>query len=315
MTVDIRPYRPGDEEAIIALFAEAHPGREMTPAEWHWRFQANPAGPGCIMLGWDGPRLVSHYATMSRMILWGGVPNRTEQSVVTMTAPTHRGQRLFQRLGEATYRALEADGVCAVWGFPNAMIHRMRVRDLGWRDIGVVPFLRRSIESLVAGTEPLNGVFEIEPDDARVDALWRRCVDKMDVAAVSDGEYCRWRFAGPRGEAYCFLALPAADGALEALAVWKSYRTEAQVVLFLAVDASAAKAMLEAVISDARRRNHRSVALWCNLSDPNHHELERLGFTLDAPLTYLGWRGLRTKDQCDVRMERLLIQMHDSDVF
>src|SRR5687768_11472136 len=102
MNLDIRPYQPGDEAAILALFAEAHPGRTMTPAEWNWRYRSNPAGQGCIMLAWDGPRLVAHYATMSRNVLCDGKPTRTELSVNTMTAPSHRGQRLFQRLAEAS---------------------------------------------------------------------------------------------------------------------------------------------------------------------------------------------------------------------
>lgn len=315
MTVDIRAYQVGDEEAIIRLFSEAHPGREMNLAEWDWRYGKNPAGHGCVMLGWEGARLVSHYATMSRMILWEGTPTRTELSVNTMTAPTHRGQRLFQRLAEAAYAALEAEGVSVVWGFPNSMSHRIFLRNLRWRDIGVVPFLRRSLEGSPAAPNPLHGVIEIDRDDARLDDLWRRCAGKMDIAAVADGEYCRWRFAGDRGESYRLLALPGAEGDLEALAVWKRYQTEAQVVLLLAVDAQAATAMLEAMVSTARGENHKSVTMWCNLYDPNHLELERLGFTLGAPVTYLGWRGLRTKGQCDVRMERLLIQMHDSDIF
>ena len=315
MTVDIRPYQPGDESAILSLFAESHPGREMSLAEWTWRYPANPAGPGYVMLGWEGSRLVAHYATMSRSVLANGARIRTELSVNTMTAPSHRGQRLFQRLTEATYSALEADGIAAVWGFPNSMSHRIFVRDLGWRNLGVIPFLRCPLDGRRTESGGLDGVVEIERGDSRIDSLWHRCAGQLDIAGVTDGAYCRWRFSDARGEKYRLLALPAADGALEALAVWKIFREEAQVVLVLAADEQARKAMLEAVLATARQDRMSSVAVWCSLHDRSHLELERLGFTLDAPVTYLGWRPLDRDAHCDPRMERLTVQMHDSDIF
>lgn len=315
MTLDIRAYQPGDEQAILGLFAEAHPGREMTLAEWNWRYRTNPAGPGCIMLAWEASRLVAHYGTMSRLVLWEGAPVRTELSVNTMTAPSHRGQRLFQRLAEASYAVLESDGVAAVWGFPNSMSHRIFLRDLGWRNIGVIPFLRRSTEGVAADGAALDGFVEIERNDQRIEALWRRCSKGMDAAGVSDAAYIEWRFAGDRGDAYRLLALPGSDGALEAVGVWKRYQAEMQVMLFLAASAVAAKGLVEAIVAMARREDTRSVALWCSLYDASHLELERMGFTLDGPVTYLGWRGFRPRVECDVRLDRLTAQMHDSDIF
>jgi hypothetical protein len=313
MTVDIRPYAPGDESAILDLFAEAHPGRSMSPAEWSWRYRTNPAGQGCIMLAWEGPRLVAHYATMSRSVLWEGKPVRTELSVNTMTAPSHRGQRLFQRLSEASYAKIEAEGIAAVWGFPNSMSHRIFIRDLQWKNIGVIPFLRRSLEGATA--DAASTVVEIQRDDARIADLWRRCATRLSAAAVADADYFRWRFAADRGDDYRLIALPASGNTIDGVAVWKRYRDEAQVMLVLGAGAAEEKALVEAVVAVARQKELKTVATWCGLDDPTHLELERLGFTLDAPVTYLGWRGFGQRGRCDVHMEGLRVQMHDSDIF
>lgn len=317
MTIEIRRYRTGDEEAIVRLFSEAHGGREMTLSEWNWRYRDNPAGPGYIMLAWDDGRLVSHYATMSRLILWDGTPTRTELSVNTMTAPSHRGQRLFQRLAEATYADISADGIAAVWGFPNSMSHRIFLRDLQWHNIGVLPFLRLSFSGEPSEASASFGAVEIQRDDPRLDAFWRRCAVQLKTVGtgVADGRYFKWRFSDARGETYRLLALAGADGALDAVAVWKRYRDEAQVMLLLAADPQASKPMLEELIAQSRRLGHRAITLWCGLDDPVHLELERLGFLLDAPVTYLGWRALRAPSACDVRFKRLALQLHDSDIF
>ena len=314
MTIlDIRPYQSGDEAAILELFAEAHPGRSMSMAEWNWRYRDNPAGRGCILLAWDGPRLVAHYATMSRNVLWAGATVRTELSVNTMTAPSHRGQRLFQRLSEASYEIIEDAGVAAVWGFPNSMSHRIFVRDLRWSNLGVIPFLRRSLDGDLGSAA--DAAIEIQHDDARIQGLWEKCMPRIASAGVTDAKYFHWRFGGDRGEAYRLIALPGSDGSLVGVGVWKRYHDEAQIVLLLGVEAPERKALAEAMVAVAQREELKSISTWCGLDDSNHLELERMGFTLDAPVTYLGWRPFRAAASCDVRIERLNVQMHDSDIF
>jgi len=79
MTIDIRPYNPGDEQAILELF-EASFGRTMSGDYWRWRFLDNPVGEPKIDLAWDGTTLAGHYAVSPESETGGVSRSRPEWS-------------------------------------------------------------------------------------------------------------------------------------------------------------------------------------------------------------------------------------------
>ena len=70
--MEIRPYQPGDEKEIAALFLNAF-GKPMPQGFWQWRYQKNPfLSDVLIHMMWDGNTLAGHYAVSPvEMIAYG----------------------------------------------------------------------------------------------------------------------------------------------------------------------------------------------------------------------------------------------------
>ena len=116
----IAPWQPGDETAIIDLFASVF-GQQMSPEFWRWRYCDHPSGGPLAVLAWDGDRLAAHYAASHGPLRVNGVPTEAALSMTTMTHSDYRGQGLFERTAETLYATLADMGKAAVWGFPNRM--------------------------------------------------------------------------------------------------------------------------------------------------------------------------------------------------
>jgi len=66
----IRPYRPGDEKAILASWRLAF-GKEMSLEEWRWKYIENPAGYRILICVAEEGTVVCHYAAQVRNIALG----------------------------------------------------------------------------------------------------------------------------------------------------------------------------------------------------------------------------------------------------
>src|SRR5687767_11360423 len=62
MRVETRPYRKGDETAILELFARSFPHAPRSIEHFRWKYRENPFGNERISLTFDEGRLVGHYA-------------------------------------------------------------------------------------------------------------------------------------------------------------------------------------------------------------------------------------------------------------
>ena len=61
--ITVRPWREGDETAILELFARSFPHARREVDHFRWKYRENPAGNGRISLAFDADgRLVGHYA-------------------------------------------------------------------------------------------------------------------------------------------------------------------------------------------------------------------------------------------------------------
>ena len=68
---EIRPYRPGDERAILAAWKEAF-GKEMRLEEWQWKYAQNPEGFRCLLCLAEDGTVAVHYAAQVQRLAWGG---------------------------------------------------------------------------------------------------------------------------------------------------------------------------------------------------------------------------------------------------
>jgi predicted N-acetyltransferase YhbS len=304
--MELRPYIPGDEAAILRLFERSF-GKPLSEAFWRWRFLDDPHGDPLIELAWDGDILAGHYAVSPTTIAIEGERRPASLSMTTMTDPDYRGKGLFGQLATRLYERLTELEHAAVFGFPNTSSHRGFIRDLGWEDVHEIPMLRLDL----ASAKPLDGegTRVVTQLDATFDALFERCRRLRPVIGWRDARHLAWRYLAHPTNDYTIVAVPTG------YAVSKRIGEDLDIVDLLVVDEDAhqLRALLGGVL--AASPGARAVNLWMPLASPLHLELERIGFVPGAPTTYFGVRALAplSVDLGDVRT--WYYTMGDSDVF
>ena len=313
MAVQLRPYQPGDEVAILELFAASFE-RPMSRAYWSWRFRDNPLGGPWIELAWDGDRLAAHYAVSPAELVIGGARKKTALSMTTMTHPDYRGQDLFGRLADQLYGRLAAAGFAAVWGFPNRFSHRLFLRRLDWRDVGEVTTLVLDLAASRARAPEGYRLARSDHVPAGLDRLG--CHEGTDAIRLSRREpLVAWRLFAAPAQSYRCYSLHRGGEDRGFLAV-KPYGADAlDIVDLLVEDAAALEAGLALLAAEAQQAGIRRLNCWMSLFHPWRGEMERFGFAPDAPVTMLAARWFEDccSDPYDLRSWRL--PMIASDVF
>lgn len=304
--MELRPYAPGDEAAILRLFERSF-GKPLPEAFWRWRFLDNPYGAPLIELAWDGDVLAGHYAVSPVAIAIEGERHLASLSMTTMTDPDFRGQGLFGQLATRLFARLAELGHAAVFGFPNAQSHRGFIRDLGWTDTHEIPMLR--LDATSARAIDREGTQVVTHLDATFDALFERCRRLRPVIGWRDARHLDWRYLKHPTNDYTIVAAPSG------YAVSKRIGEDLDIVDLLVEneDATVMRSLVGGLL--AATSGVRAVNVWMPLASPMHLELERIGFLPGAPITYLGARALAPLaiDLGDVRA--WYYTMGDSDVF
>jgi len=313
MTLDIRPWRPGDETAIIALFETVF-ARPMTPAFWRWRFLDHPAGGPLIMLAWDGDRLAGHYAASHAPLVVEGKPLAAALSMTTMTHPDYRGRGLFEALGGALYEQLSAQGFAAIWGFPNTLSHLPFRGKLGWFDVCDVATMTLDLTQRAAPAADRR-VVTVSQTDARFGALSARLARQTPIGGLRDAPTLAWRIDRNPVNRYRLFALEEGDG-IVGYAVTKAYGAAAvDLVELRAEDDAAGKLLLETVIAATAAEGARHLHAWRLSHDAQRLVFERAGFAAGAPVTYFGGRALGPLSAAPDDLRHWRLSMLDSDIY
>lgn len=309
MSIDIRPWQPGDEAAILTLF-ETTFGRPLTESFWRWRFQEHPAGGPMIMLAWDDDRLAAHYAASHSPLVVDGQTVPAALSMTTMTHPDYRGRRLFEATASALYEQINSEGIQAIWGFPNINSTVAFRRRLGWSSIADVAALHQHSKSTT--DEVLGQVIELPAIDERFDGSF---ADNAEgIRPARDASTLRWRVDRNPSERYTRLVVP--DGErLAGYAILKNYRDEDVDILELeAIDEEVLRLLVATASHYAYERSRPNLHTWCLPRDRRRLWMERTGFVGTGPVTYFGGRNLGSIPQLDdPRLWQ--ISMLDSDVY
>lgn len=309
----IKNYIPGDEHAILELF-ELVFGKPMTLAYWQWRFQHNPVGKMMIKLMWDNEKLVGHYAVSPVVIDSNGEKRLTGLSMTTMTHPEYTGLGIFQQLSESLYTEVQAaHDVAAIWGFPNNNSHRGFIKNLGWKDLTVLPMLSCRINVVNARQHA-----DIRPFDrftAREADCYEECSREYRFKVSKDEAYLNWRYMDNPSNKYLAFRF---ENDQPGFVVCKEYQAgnEKQVDIVewcVPNDEKSSRAMLQHLATVFPAENYGNINTWMPLVDERHLHLEKLGFINTVPVTYWG--------VCPFKEERLdeqagwWIQLGDSDVY
>jgi GNAT superfamily N-acetyltransferase len=185
---ELASYEPEHREDYLGLLREAWGERTMSPEEFDWWFDGNPAGSLRSVARIDG-RVVGVAAhSLFRMML----DEEERTAAFSVHATTHasaRGRGIFAELERKHEREARERGVAVVLAFASAPTAPIFLGPLGWTEVARYRAWARPLLAQAAAparSEP----FEETGDAA---GLWPNHV-------VRDAAYLNWRFAdSPRG--------------------------------------------------------------------------------------------------------------------
>jgi hypothetical protein len=233
----IRPYRRGDERAIVALFEQVF-GRPISEDHFRWKLgdaAAASTAPGTsnVWLAFEDDVPVFHYAAIPARFRLPAGDVTAMVSVDTMTAPARQGRGLLTQVARAVYDGWREAGVPFVIGLPNER-WGSRAAALGWRPLFPLRWLTLPLrpEALLArwlGTrlhvgvparemaaplataarlwrrfnqwrhrDPRVAVLPVERPDPQLDRLWQRLGSRAAVGVVRDAAWVAWRYCDRR---------------------------------------------------------------------------------------------------------------------
>lgn len=127
-----RPYRPGDEVHLAALFERVFE-RPMTPDRWIWKLGRWRGSVPNVWIAVDQhDRPICHYGGIPRRLRRGGQERTIMVVADAMTAPGFRRQGAYTAVVTRAHRAWRDAGVALVLGLPNER-HGSRIGALGWQ--------------------------------------------------------------------------------------------------------------------------------------------------------------------------------------
>jgi len=207
----IRPYQPGDEQAILDGFnfvfrevnGEGYVDRELD--FWRWEFMENPHGYRIwVALTPDGV-VAAHY---------GGVPYRMVTNlgelffthiVDSYSHPAYRRMRkpgLFVLTGQAWLEECKAKGDATSYGYPVVAAQRVGSRFLGYTPIRIVDYLCRPTALEPLGLPASVSAERVASPGADAEALFATMAAEKGCLAHRGAAYLKWRYAQIPGDDY-----------------------------------------------------------------------------------------------------------------
>lgn len=233
--LSIRPFRPADEEGVLALLrsslGEGPPGRRSA-AFFRWKHLQNPFGPSLLLVGEADGRIVGLRAFLRWQLRLDDSIVAAVRAVDTATHPEHQGRGVFTQL---THRAIEElrEQVDLVFNTPNEKSLPGYLK-MGWRPVGSMRVSAR-VRRPGALARALGARHE-SGDPPRIDAAAAGetlgdlpAVDRLLGAADEPGrrlstartaEYLRWRYVDAPLLDYRAIAFSSV-GELEGLIVFR----------------------------------------------------------------------------------------------
>lgn len=169
--------RPCGRDEFLALMQETY-GSAMSPAEFDWWFDRNPAGPRILNAAYDDDAalgaLSMYFARMDNGL--------QAFAVHAVTTPAARGRGVFSTLELQNEEQAAALGARWALGFTNPLAGPILVGKLGWEDLTQLRIWVRAKSFRKAGRVRET---PIEPRPQRLPAQH----------IVRDEAYLRWRYA------------------------------------------------------------------------------------------------------------------------
>jgi GNAT superfamily N-acetyltransferase len=202
---------PARRDEFLALMQENY-GASMSPEEFDWWFDGNPAGPRILNEARDDDGTALGVLAMSGARMSQGLASFAVHAVTT---PAARGRGVFSML--ELYNEEEAARGGATWalGFTNPMAGPILVGKLGWEDVCSLRIWVRPKRLRRRGEGRFRGAASCPPFASRHEVSFDAHSFVHDIA------YLDWRYAQSPRE---YLRVDGDDGwAVVSHAVWHGY--------------------------------------------------------------------------------------------
>lgn len=204
---EIRPYREGDEKAILSAFAHVFPVRRTLPA-WQWIYRDNPDGSHIMLCRLDDGQLAAHFGITCHRAVFHGQPLMVAQPRDAFSLPRYRSlmlgrSGLFAKTAEALFDTWGGDaGVAFHYGFPSPRHLKLGQKQLGYREGLGWSRYRYGTGQPAPPAAPLGEVREIARFGEEFDRLWQARAKDYALAVVHDSRFLAWRFDRRSGQRY-----------------------------------------------------------------------------------------------------------------
>ena len=237
--------------------------------------------------------------------------------MTTMTHPDYNGKGIFRLLSDSLYEELfRIYNVEFVMGFPNKNSHYGFIKNLHWKNIGVIHHL--TLNTLNLSAENSSRISMVNSfDDSHVQLLQSNNMGKISVYRSLD--YLRWRYElNPNNRYYIF---ELRDHDLIGFLVVKLYVTNTgERNLFIMENGIPFQniAMLSDFLSYILYFFEGKISTfntWLSVFDKRHIYYEKQGFELGGKPTYFGVRLLNEGNAKMNSLSDWSYSYGDSDVY
>ncbi len=216
----IRPYQPGDERQIVALFERVF-GHPISEEHWRWKVKQLPSPLANVWLAVADGKAIFHSAGIPVRFQLLGQNAIAMVSVDTMTAPEYRRRGLLTQVGRIMYDHYREAGIPFVIGLINEQ-WGSRAPALGWTELFCLEWQIRPLRpaALLARRFKLPALSQLtlpgalwnrfwdrhlRPDGSiqirhveragpEFDALWQTCAHDAALSIVRDSAWVNWRY-------------------------------------------------------------------------------------------------------------------------
>ena len=237
MSFTIRKATAEDAPGICRLFTRVFP-REMSLAEWRWKYPENPDGWLSVVAEVDGT-IAGHYGGWGARVLLDGEEALVYSLCDLSTDPDYRQtggrHRLFRSMAEEWNGCLKAHGIPFSYGFPGAHALGLGGPLVGYR----AHFPVRELGFPLAG-EPRPPDRDAALVGPSFDGLWNAARPLVARAGlVRDRERVNWRFSSRPDRTYRRVLVEEPGGECAAWAVLALLGPSALVMDYLLRDSGA----------------------------------------------------------------------------
>lgn len=317
--MELIDYKVGDEVFIKELF-ELVFKQNYSIALWRWRFENNPAGQRKIKLMWENDKLIGQYAVSPVDVIVNGSIAKSALSLGTMTHPEYEGKGVFKNLAKSLYESLKLEGYIGVWGFPNNNSHGGFVHSLGWSNLGVQHSLAIASSSLKGEQNAFNLTeFEISTFNISHQEFIQSFQNSShSIYVMKSYQYLNWRYC-EKPEVNYHKYFGTINGT-QFLIVFKIFQDSLNNKIAINIlelylkDFSVLHTLLTAIFNNLKL-NIDVINIWKSLFNTDHLKLERVGFKLSTPQTYVGILPFIENSETITSYTNWNLNMGDSDVF